>query len=368
MHLGLLTNTRYLDENLTGFNHLVVGLIDDGVRVVQVVPERVGEGELSIFGERMSYRISSLRPITRHRVLSLGPYLVEREVSVLMAMSGEVWRDAAELARRHDLALVLQANSAADVRGLAGMTRLLRPTQTAVIAATGPILEAMQKQLHNTVLCEAVAPGVHIPTLPEPTSTETGTESEPTPQALTPSVVITTDGKLSPSSESLIRALPAVIEAIPEIQFFLDGQDANQHELWKLASKLGLLGNLSLIPRKLGHRELILRADLIVQPQAMNLARSLTLDAMAHRIALIAQDDPWVDYLLENVTCRLVDQPTVQEWERMLLQILRDPAAMRRLGKSAQDYVRKHHAMSQQVAQTLDICRRLSGESLAFTG
>lgn len=360
MHLGLITNTSYLDENLTAFNHLVVGLIDDGVRVVQVAPERVGQNELSIFGERLSYRVASLRPITRHRMLSLGPYLAERGVSIIMAMSGDVWREAAELARRHDMALILTANSSADVRELSRMMRLLRPTQTAVIAATAPLLEATEKQLHNTVFCETIPPGVHIPS---PSQTPSDADGQ---TSAVPSVVITTNGRLTPSSESLIRALPGVVAAIPDIQFFLDGQDVDQHELWKLASKLDLLSNLSLIPRKLGHRELILRADMLVQPQALNLARNLTLEAMAHGIALIAQDDPWVDYLLENVTCRLVDQPTVGEWEQLFISMLRDPAAIHRLGQSAQKYVRDHHAMSQQVARTLDVCRRLSGESLAF--
>lgn len=360
--MGLLTNAAYLDENLTTFNHLVVGLIDDGLRLVQVAPEQVGRDELTIFGDRMSYRVSAAMPITRHRVMSLGPFLAERGVTVLMAMSGGMWRYTAELAKRHDMALILQAQSAADVRRLPGMMRLLRP-QTAVIAATSPLEDALSKQLGNTVICETIPLGVHIPELPAKSQADATTE-----EITTPSVVITTDGQLTPGIEALLRALPAVVAKMPEIQFFLDGQSTNMHELWKLASKLELLGNLSLIPRKLGHRELLLRADMLIQPQPLGMARSLTLEAMAHRIAIIAQDDPWLDYLLENVTCRLVDHPTVHEWQRMLLDMLNDRASLSRLGQSAQNYVKEHHAMSAQVAQTLDVCRRLSGESLAFTG
>ena len=359
MHLALLTNAPYLDEHLTAFNHLVVGLIDEGVRLVQIAPERVETSELSIFGDRFNYRESTFTPITRHRILSLGERLDELEVSVVMAMHGGLWRYAAELAKRHDFALVLNAQSGRDVRRLHSVMRLLRPTQTVMLAPTQPILDALEQELRGTVQCRLAPPGVHLPgedALPQ-------ARSEP-PAA--PCVIVSTTGELTPEVEAMMRGLPEVIEAHPEAQFFLDGQSTSQHELWKLASRLDILSHVSMIPRKLGHRKLLLKADLFIQPQAMGAARSLSLQTMAHAIPMIAQDDPWLDYLLENVTCRLVDQPQPEEWTQLIRRLLgrRDEALQ--LGRHARAYVREHHTMSNQVARTLEVCRRLTGESLAF--
>ena len=56
MHVALLANTAWLDEELATLHHIVVGLLDESVRVVQALPQGRAEGEIVSFGTRLSWR------------------------------------------------------------------------------------------------------------------------------------------------------------------------------------------------------------------------------------------------------------------------------------------------------------------------
>ena len=58
MHVALLANEAWLDDELVTFEQLVVGLVDEQVRITRVVPAGVegsGLGDSPMFGQRLTW-------------------------------------------------------------------------------------------------------------------------------------------------------------------------------------------------------------------------------------------------------------------------------------------------------------------------
>jgi glycosyltransferase involved in cell wall biosynthesis len=135
---------------------------------------------------------------------------------------------------------------------------------------------------------------------------------------------------------------------------FCDAQAARRAELHRLAKKLGILNRLSLIDELEGRRDLVVEGDLLIQPEAGGEARSVTLEAMAHGMVVLAAADPAVTALRDGVTCRLISSPTASAWEAAVGTALSDRAGSQALARSATAYVREHHRASRHIRAILD--------------
>lgn len=359
MHVGLLANTAWLDEELAGFRYLVVGLIDEQIRVAQIVPEQLGEDESSAFGERISWRDSRRRLLRRWRLGRLAPVLEPMQINLLHALDGRLWEGALRLGRRLGCAVVLSATSHWDVTLTAQIARQIDPSQMAFCATTAPIADAIRQHLDPQVTVETIPPGVE---LPDEAHTAMATRGEQGSFC----AVITGTGGYDDEYEALFAALPAIIAKHPEAQFFLDAMGCDQHHLWQAAERYGLLSNVSLIPRRLGHRELLLRANVLIHPQALGRSRSLTLGAMAHGLPVLARHDRWLDYLIDEQTAWVIQQRDPQQWTAALSRLFDDPPSARKLGERARKWTRENRLISRQIELTRALYRRATGESHKF--
>lgn len=358
MRVALINSTSGIDEDLAVFRQLVVGLIDEQVPVVQVIPEGISEDDLSAFGAKLRWRESSYALIRSWRLRKLAEAMEEQEVDLIHALSSETWMGALHAARELEAPLALTANSVEDIERAASVLKAGRDLRIAFIVTTSPLGRAMSERLGPKVLVQVIPPGAHK------AAAGTGTVYDRSGGELC--AVVAGDGVHDEEYEALLTALPEVIKRYPQAQFFLDGQMSDQHQLWQAARRLGLLANLSMVPRKLGHRELLLRADVLIQPQALGRSRSLTLQAMLHGLPVLALKDPWLDYLIEGETALLLDRPEPAEWAKLIAKLFEQPDDMRGLGASAREWVGKRHVAAKQVATTLALYRRLTGESFKF--
>lgn len=355
MHVALLANTAWLDEQLVSFQQLVVGLIDESVRVAQVVPQYLPMEESIVFGERVLWQESTWPWVNLCRVWRLDTALEPMNIDLLHALDGRLWPGAALLARRMSLPVLFHANSHLDLRRVERVARLLPPGQLAFSAATAPIAQAMAERLDPAYTVEHVAQGAHAG---EPVRARTADDPV--------CVVISGNGRLDHRYEALLDGIAQVIRRHAHAQFFFDGQGSNQHQIWRAARQRNLLANLSLIPRRLGHRELLVRADVLVHPQPLGLSRALTLQAMAHAVPVLAHQDPWLDYLLPDETGRVVQSPTGHDWEQLLCDVIERPREARELGERAQAWARANRPASQHIGKTLELYQRLAGHSIPF--
>jgi len=356
MHVGLLTNRAWLDEELTPFQHLVVGLIDERMRVAQVVPEGISEDDLSAFGDQVGWRESRWPILNNRRVAQLADELTGLGVNLLHAVDGRLWRGGLKLAGLMDVPIILSANAWMDVRLAQQLLPGLDPTRVAVTAATEPISRAIRQHLPEEMLLSLIQTCVHSHA---PRAYQVDPE-----QAIC--VVVSGNGEMDPDYTTLLQGVAEFARQHPASQFFFDGQGSGQHQIWKTASSMGLLSNISLTPRRLGHRELLLRAHALIHPQALGRARSLTLRAMARGLPVIAREDPVLDYLHHGQTAVVLDDPSAEDWARQLGWLIDRADEASALGLSANQWVKQHRSSSVQIGAFLDVYRRITGETLAF--
>ncbi|MEM1211295.1 MAG: hypothetical protein AAGI68_03260 [Planctomycetota bacterium] len=394
MHVAFLANTAWLDEELAQLHHLVVGLIDESVRVTQVLPSGRAEGEVSAFGRRVSWHEGRRRWRHRGRLMGLKDQLIANDdIDVVHALDGRLWLIGADLVDALGGVGVYTANSGADVALASRLMRKVDPSRAAIVATSGPIAEAIRDAVDGRLPVEVGPPGVH-----HARSKDTAGPTEEAPAEDRPfCAVVTGDGRLDPHYDAFLAGAAEFVKQHPETQLFCDGMGSDQHAVWRAARDAGLLSNLSLIPRRLGHRELLLRADVLIQPQPLGRCRSLHLQAFAAGVPLLAAPDPMLDHLIPDTTARLVNAPLgyvtkphrrrrstkpsspvttdaaagsalAHGWQDALDWAHNQHDARQALGRSARDWAKEHRVAADQVDQLIRLYRTLTGQSIPFPG
>ncbi|MEX2214579.1 MAG: glycosyltransferase family 4 protein [Phycisphaeraceae bacterium] len=358
MHVVLIANSTWLDEELTAFRQLAVGMLDEQVRVTQVVPAQLPLEDAISFGDRLSWLESSWSWLRRRRLAGLAESLEKTEPDILHAMHAETWEGAMLLAEELEAGVVLHVSRAEDVAVALKLRVAIEASRAAFTASTQPLADAMIDALGKAITVVVVRPGVHPQDLEEP--------AKHAEQPLC--AVISGEMRYDDNYRALFTAMRSIISEYNEVQFFIDTPGSEGRELWLPARKLGLVRNLSIVPHRLGHRELELEADVIIHPQALGRSRSMTLQAMAAGIPVLARSDRWLDYLIDDETAWIVDTVDATRWEELLRHLIVAPENGRELGRKAHQYVRDHHLVSRQVGDTLDLYRKVTGEAMKFPG
>lgn len=357
MHVALFADTAYLDAELLVLHHLLVGLVDEQVRTVRVLPRGAVTLESGLLGEELTWEESRWSWLNHRRIAALAPRLEALEVNLLHVLDGRLWPAATDLLRELPVPAIFSANAYEDLRFADRVARHLDPSRVAFAGATEPITAALRERIGGDYTFATLAPGA--------LAENQARQRQPNDAVC---VAVSGDGRLDQDYQALLQAMAALLRDEPQMQFFFDGQSSSQHLIWQEASRLGLLGNISMLPQRLSHRELLLRADVLVHPQALGRCRGLTLEAMAHGLPVIAQDDPWLDYLIDETTAWVLNQPGPDEWQLHLMRVLTEPAACQQLGQRARAWVREHRGGSAQVAAALNLYRGLTGETIKFPG
>lgn len=364
MQVALLANTSWLDEELALFRHLVVGLIDEQVRVVQVVPDALDEQDSVAFGQRINWRDSRWSPIRRHRVASLAEQLKSMNIDVVHALDGRLWKGAYDLAESLGCAAVFGSASRLDLTQLSWLHRRLDVSRMAMAPATEPLANTMRQTLSPQAMIELIPAAAYVSN--DRQHDQRFSRPAENPEALC--AVISGEAQSDADYEAMFEALARLFEEYPQMQCFVDNMGLSQHELWRSAQRYGLLGNLSFIPRRLGHRELLLRADVLIHPQALGRSRCLTLNAMAGGMPVIAREDSWLDYLIDDQTAWVVDQSNAQAWLTRFRQLFNQPQQALELGRRAQQWIEENRPVSRQVDQYRLLYHRVTGQGIKLPG
>lgn len=358
MRVALLTNTAWLDEELMTFKAVLVGLLDEGVGAVKVVPAEVGVEELGMMGQGITYRSSRWPWVRAHRLAALAGQLEAAEVNLIHALDGRLWRGARRLGEAMDLPVIYQANSYLDLRHVESILHGSSVPRVAFGATTEPLAEAIRQIAGEDVEVTVICPGVY--------STGSPPRTRDPNQALC--AIVSGSGRLDAYMTALLAGLTLFVEAQPQTLVFFDNLTEQDHQLWRAANRAGLGSNLSMVPRKLGHREMLLKADLLIHPQPLGRSRSITLAAMAHGLPVLAAADPWLDYLIDGQTAWVLDEPTPQAYHQRLADVVAHPEHGRSLGESAQQWVRHGRLASDMIGRTVGLYRQVSGEAIEFPG
>ena len=366
MHVALLANTAWIDEELPILKHLIVGLIDERIRITQLIPKSIKQSEFTPFVNHVDWNEIRVRPrmlnhfLNRRRISRLVSRIQSLDLDLIHALDGRMWHGAVFLANKLNIPMLLSASSHFDLEVARALKNKLDPERTIITAATQPLAAAIERMVHSKIPVHLVPTGIYR---------ATGAEHN-NPISTSPSAIISGNGRYDVHYQALLKGMKDVIRTHPNIQFFFDGQGVDQHLVWQSAERLGLLPNISIIPRRVGHREILLRADILIHPQPLGRARSITLQAMARKIPVLAHDDPWLDYLIPNKTAWVVSGDSVSPltWNNLLLRVIEQPEATLELGESARNWVTSNRLASQQVTKLAALYRALtpSAQNIKF--
>lgn len=349
MHVALLADATWLSDEPGALRALVVGLLDEQVQVMQIVPEGMGESATSVFSRQVSYRPSRLGWLARRRMKRLASVVAEAGVEVVHAMDGRLWRDAVTLAQATGAAAVLRLSSIHDVPLARGVLTGANVPKLAFTATTEPLVAALRQAIGPGLRIERIAPGVHVPEEPVARRAQ--------PDA--PCLVISGTGRYDGQYAALIGSLRRYVQTRPMAQFFFESRSADQHGLWRAGARAGLLQHMSLVPPQIPREQFLLHADALLQPQAAGRSSVMTLLAMASGVPVIALADPVLDYLIDGQTAWVVDQAEEHRWTARLEQLDAEPGQLAALLETARQWCRKRHLVSHRVAQVISVYRGL---------
>lgn len=162
--------------------------------------------------------------------------------------------------------------------------------------------------------------------------------------------------------ESAFRAAIRVMRKNERFHLFADAGVTRRLRAWSIAREAGVLERLSLIDDPEARRDLVLRTDILLYSDARGESRSILLDAMASRVAVIAAADPLADALVDGQTARLVADVSETQWQEAIEQIVNDHAARRRLIESAAEFVQKNHRATRQIVSLIDAYEWIAGD------
>lgn len=357
MKAALMADPRWLGLERPAFRRLMIGLVDERVQVVQVLPEWAARDRLSLAGEAVTYRDSPWAWVRQWRLRALGRQIDELEVDLIHALNGSLYTSAAALGRALNRPIVCQVWSVAELEGL---TDQPSPVPVGLAAATEPLVAACKERAPAGWPVRLIRPGVYVPQSsrgPEPLS-------DP---AHSLCALIVADLECGGGITELLQGLAARRDRLMHAQFFIYGSRRDHHECWQIARRMNLLHQVTLIEPHDSTRDLVLEADVLMVPQPMAAARTLLLESMAAGRPVITCADPDVDYLIHDQSACVIDRPNPGKWAAVLGELLDEPDKYRRLGQSARQYVQEHHSASSFVSGVLELYQQVTApEPLPF--
>lgn len=357
MKAALFANPLWLNRESTTLRRLVVGLVGEQVRVWQVVPtEAAGVVESGgLTAQVVTYTDSSWRAVRNHRLRRLAATLRPLDLDVLHAMDGSMHEPVKALGASLNVPVVCSCWSRAAVE----RARHGGDGPVVITAPTPALVELLRSRLGGSAAAMLLRPGVY------------GADEDVAAPLQKPreslSCLVIGDGRADAHYQSLMDGMAQVRDRLTQALYFLYAARGDPHRLWQAANRLDLLNQVTMVPHQSGTRQLLVQADVVIVPQPLGVVRSLVLEAMAAARPVIACRDAMLDYLIDQRTAVLLDQPAPADWARVLLHLVAEPAAYQDLGRSARQYVREHHSASAFIEQVLAAYRKVAPQPLPFS-
>lgn len=358
-----------------------VGLLDEGVRLARCVPhacalrmpsDLIPQATYADNGPKIALAWRADRLFRDIRRLEL-PQAQDEEglFDTVHAWGEHCWDLAAEIAEADGADLVIEAYSAETValahRFERRWTTVLPEIGRCTISVPTPQLGESAQRAGIRWPVRVCPWGVFVPEEPRPTRR---------PGAPASVCVIGEGGSggTSESASAVIALLEGVAElgrrrealesagagTLPELLVFLDERlVSSSPDVWRYVQRLHLSGLVSVVADLEGRREPVLRSDILALPEPTSVQRSITLDAMAAGVVIVAAPDDASPNLIHNSTAWTIDQPRARAWCEAFERLLGDPELSTRLGETARQHAATHCLASNHARAVLEMHQRL---------
>ena len=342
-----------------------VGLIDEGIRVVEALPAELADPDANPLIPTIPYsdHVALLASRARTRRLIRGLQTVDPPLAptnapfalldVIHVFGESAWPLALSVAEITGAALALECASGQALRSVGALEKAASALEVPVpgtwIGANEPLAQALEALRPNWSVTRG-AWGTH--------ERERSLGVRPPDAPLSISIIASGDDPAS--ILGLLTALARCAHLPADAMVFLDAIAFERHpNLWRKARDLGLLERLSLIDCMEARRDLVLQTDVLAVPEANGQTRSIILDAMIARLAVIARADPLVEATAVADVAVLSPAGTVDAWSDALTRLLANPEYRVSLGKAARAYVLAKRPVHKQVEAILAVYHSL---------
>jgi hypothetical protein len=369
VRIALVLDQRFLRRENALLGRLEVGLADEGVRVVRVVPvEAAGSDPAGIAASEVAFEpgplgigaSSSARQAAEGILGAWDETGDVPELDVVHCLGEDGWRVGEELAQMCGAGLALEAWRPASIsKAVAVATRhprgIGRRSGSVVVTLAGaglsPVMERLTARGGAPLRAYVTPWGVHTPALVR----------GPMVPSEAASVALVFDDDDAPAAEPALGAVAQLARRFERLLVFVPG-DGDAGGIWSAARKLGILDRVSLVGAIEGHREPLLHVDVLAMVSSRGEHRSLTLDAMASGVLVVSREDAALEYLEDGTTAKIVKKHDPAGWAEALGWALDDPEAAAGLCKSARAFTRDTRTAAAQVGAVLRVYRGMSGE------
>jgi glycosyltransferase involved in cell wall biosynthesis len=366
MRVVIIADRLFASRERSMLARLQVGLADEGIRVVQALPQGVEPASGGMLSETVHFEEAGLPLSLGWRAAATAQILIESASAsdgetpqIVHAFGGTVWDFGLALAERLDAAFILET-------WRAGLSRAVQRVLAKSRGRTELIALCPDRGLVKRV--QAEASGVAVRYSPWGVYAD-----EPTGIALEPdrawSIMVAGAGFDRQAFSAAFEAIADVVRARPDVLVFVDALAARRTDLWCLAAKLGVRDRLSLVDEMDTNRDLVLRGDVLILPEARGEQRTLVLEAMGRRMPIVAAADPMNSTLIDGRSALLVPPGDRARWTQQLESLLSTRDLVESITASAREYVAEEHRPSRQVNCVIDAYEAVVGKkSIPFPG
>lgn len=333
-------------------SRLEIGFADEGVRVLQALPE--GGPEFPLIEQpsgactaSFTFPSGGLPFTTGLRARRLALRLEEADlgaedtpIDIVHVFGGALWPFAAALAQACGAGLALEVWRAGLADRALGI--LSAAPKDLIFIAPDPEIERTLRQ--RGLPTRSAIWGVHAG---DPPAHKLKSGNAPT-------VMLIGAGNDPRAMRNALEGVANCVRAHPDMLIFADALAARRADLYSVASQRGILANLTLIEEIESRRDLLVQGDVLLLCEGNGEQRTIVLEAMAHAMIVLSTEDKYCDYLRDNVTCRIVRPSNANAWAATLGALLDDLPAARRIGESAREFVAHQRRASDHVRAVLD--------------
>jgi glycosyltransferase involved in cell wall biosynthesis len=355
MRVAMVIDEQRLKQEQRLLNRVGVGLMAEGVQLIRIVPEGMAnepldQGERRIaLARRIEAPMRSL-PWTRGLRLSRVIEALGDSIPDALILCGKgAWPLGLDLARALDRPALVEVWSATLTTELPRIDA--HSHIVGFVAASAGIASALRRRVPPELVLE-VPMGVAAP------------RRARLPLAAVdraPALIVLGGARDVTAYAAMLRGLSAILPRHPGMQVFLELNGPHEHDIWRAAQRLNLLGAVSAIGSAANHRALIMRCDGVLWPERFGELRSLLLEAMAIGLPVIARADDALDMLVDDQTALLVADDDAEQWGQRLEFLVANPAEAQALGSRARERISSAYRSSDQVARLLEAIERHVG-------
>ena len=360
MHVALIVDHDRWRREHALVGRIASGLRDRDIQLTAVLPDAArldaAGDEPPLEGAAEIYTPMQVPPwMRRARARRLAASLPAGVPDVIHAIGEDAWRVALDLARELDRPVTLEVWTAELIKRIPPGRAAWRVA--GYIALTESIAEAVRHRVDGH-LVSVVPIGVEIPAHQRQVLTDR--ENSMT-------LAILGSGRDLVGYRALLTALSRLISDLPQIQVCLELRGPGEHEIWRHAHRLDLLGHISSVVDAAMHRPQLTGCDVLVLPERQGQIRSIVLEAMAAGMPAVTADDPYLDILVPDETALIVDHAVPDDWTDKLHSVLTDPTVAPRLAATARSTVADCHRPAKQAERLAAVFRQVvSGGAHAF--